>query len=246
MNTSYNENDLIEYFKPFDSFTSADISLFFRKIEPEIKQSTINWRTHRLVQKSVIYSLGKGIFTLKPIVEFKPIADKTIISLSRIISKTFPFINFVIWNNSILNTISQHISNKNIILIEVEKDSIESVFLLLKEKKKEVYINPSAEIINNYIYDSNKTVYVIKNLISESPLLKVDNYTMPSIEKILVDVYSNPSLFQSYQGRELRYLFTNAFEKYSISVQKMIRYATRRGKKEELLLFIQQIIGNKN
>src|SRR5690606_10056296 len=47
--------------------------------------------------------------------------------------------------------------------------------------------------------------------------------------------------FVAQQGVEMRTIFKNAFEKYTINQSKMLRYADRRRKKEELSQFVKTI-----
>jgi hypothetical protein len=53
-------------------------------------------------------------------------------------------------------------------------------------------------------------------------------------------------LFSSQQGAELTRIYETAFEKYTISEIKLLRYATRRNKKEVIEQLInKQRNGNK-
>ena len=52
-----------------------------------------------------------------------------------------------------------------------------------------------------------------------------------SIEKIMVDLYID-KLYLHYQGRELRTIYENIFEKYDINMRKLLNYAKLRMKIE--------------
>jgi hypothetical protein len=58
---------------------------------------------------------------------------------------------------------------------------------------------------------------------------------------MLVDIFCDDVIFSAQQGGEMRTIFKNAFEKYTINQSKMLRYADRRRKKEELNQFIKTI-----
>jgi len=57
----------------------------------------------------------------------------------------------------------------------------------------------------------------------------------------LVDIFCDEVIFSSQQGAEKRTIFTEAFAKYTINQSKMLRYADRRRKKEELDQFVKTI-----
>ena len=74
---------------------------------------------------------------------------------------------------------------------------------------------------------------LVKNYISESPVISVDGVTSASLEKILVDITIAPE-FEFARGAELYTIFKNADQMYRIGEKTMLRYAARRGKKEEM------------
>jgi len=63
---------------------------------------------------------------------------------------------------------------------------------------------------------------------------------VPALKKILVDLYADIDLFSFIQGNELFHITKNAIEKYSINYGKLLRYATRRAKKEEIISSINK------
>jgi hypothetical protein len=101
-------------------------------------------------------------------------------------------------------------------------------------------------VIENYLLRI-KSAIIVKTLISEAPIQTVQNITVPTIEKILVDLFCDKNLFYAYQGKELHTIFQEAFSKYTINQNKLMRYSNRRGKKEEFIKYLKQIqiIGNK-
>ncbi|MBX2965948.1 MAG: hypothetical protein KF845_07365 [Cyclobacteriaceae bacterium] len=62
-----------------------------------------------------------------------------------------------------------------------------------------------------------------------------------TIEKMLVDIFCDDVIFSAQQGAEMRTIFKNAFDKYTINQSKMLRYADRRRKKEQLSQFVKTI-----
>jgi len=62
-----------------------------------------------------------------------------------------------------------------------------------------------------------------------------------TIEKLLVDIFCDEIVFVAQQGGEMQIIFRNAFEKYSINENKMLRYADRRSKKEAFNIYLNKI-----
>jgi hypothetical protein len=123
-----------------------------------------------------------------------------------------------------------------ITILEVDKDVINIVFNTLKEKRNNVYLNPNSNEITNYILDEDSII--VKALLKEAPLERINNIQVPKIEKILVDLFSEKNLLQTYQGREMENIFYNIFEDYNVNLTTLYRYARNRGIKEKLENFL--------
>jgi len=132
-----------------------------------------------------------------------------------------------------------HQPGKFYLLVEVEKESMESVFYFLKENKHPVYLNPGTDIISKYI-SSEKNTIIIKPLVSEAPLQNIKDVNTITIEKMLVDIFCDEIIFSAQQGSEMKNIFNDAFKKYTIHENRMLRYADRRRRKEELIKYLKK------
>jgi thioredoxin-related protein len=119
------------------------------------------------------------------------------------------------------------------LIVEVEKDAAESIFHFIKEKFKNVYLNPNAETYKNYIAGNTDSI-IVKSMITESPLQEIYSVHAPSIEKILVDIYCDTNIYSAFQGKEMQNIYRNAVNNYTVNLSTLARYALRRGKKEEI------------
>lgn len=233
---------LKQRFEGLNDFKTIDIADFYRNFEPDLKSTTINWRVYSLVEKGILERIGKGVFKIGKTWVFVPNMDNKTKAISNKLQSKFPFSTFCIWNTSLLNEFSVHISNNHFTLVEVERESLESVFLSLKEKYNAVFLNPNADMLEQYVFNASNPI-IVKPLISEAPLQRIKNINTATIEKILVDLFCDEDLFQIYQGRERNIIFKEAYSKYTINNTKLLRYASRRGRKDELEKYLNQIIG---
>ena len=234
---------LKSYFETKKDFNTSDIANFYRVDQPELKISTVNWRIYNLVQNGIIERVGKGVFRIGKNNYFYPELDLKLKTLHNKIQNQFPVISFCIWKNTFLDEFTRHHSSKNFTIIEAEKEVSESIYYFIKENNKFAFFNPSSHILEEFIFNIKDPI-IIKSMISEAPLQIIKDYQTVTLEKMLVDVFCDEELFFIYQGKEMRSIFKEAFEKYSINTNKLLRYASRRGKKEEINKYINQIIGN--
>jgi len=125
-------------------------------------------------------------------------------------------------------------------LIEVEKDSIQSIFYYLKELNYAVFSDPTSDIIEKYL-PNNKDILIVKPLVTEAPTQNIKSIDTISLEKLLVDIYCDDVIFAPQQGAEMRTIFETALTKYAINQSRMLRYASRKGKKESFTKYLNSI-----
>jgi len=85
-----------------------------------------------------------------------------------------------------------------------------------------------------------KSVIVVRPLVTGSPSQLSINVPTTTIEKLLVDLFSDKE-FEFLQGYELTYIFNNAFSKYTINLDRLLRYASRKEKRTVIADYIKTI-----
>jgi predicted aldo/keto reductase-like oxidoreductase len=118
-------------------------------------------------------------------------------------------------------------------LQKLQTEKADRIFLnnLNTESNKRVFLLPSLTDFERYI--STNDAIIIRLLISESPLQLVEGISTPTIEKVLVDIVGDVE-FSFLQGSEINHVYTTIFERHNVNKNKLLRYATRRGRKEEV------------
>ena len=228
------------HFKDKNVIEIADIIDFYRVTDEQIKSTTIRWRVHSLVQKGILQRVGRGKFRFGKSTNYIPEISPQLKSIYNKILNNFPFIRVCVWHTSIFNEFMQHQIGKFYYLIEVEKDATEAIFYSLRERKLSVFLNPNQEILDKYVPE-NKDIYIIKTLVSEAPTQQIGKICTTSIEKMLVDIFCDEILFAAQQGAEMRTVFNEAFSKYTVNQNKMLRYADRRKRKNDFNNYLKTI-----
>lgn len=126
------------------------------------------------------------------------------------------------------------------ILVEAEKDAMENIFYFLKENKTNVFIDPTFGILSRYSSDEKETI-IVKPLVSEAPIQRLEGVWTITIEKMLVDIFSDEIIFAAQQGGELQHIFNEAFIRYTINESRMLRYANRKRKKESFNNYLNKV-----
>jgi hypothetical protein len=229
-----------EYFKDKKFLETHDIIQFYKDLDASIKNATVNWRVYSLIQLGILNRIGRGKFVLGEGKMYLPENSTKIKSLNAKLKKKFPYLNFCVWSTSLFNEFMVHQPGRFYILVEVEKDATQSVFFYLKENKLSVFIDPTKDLIEKYMPDEKET-FMVKALVSEAPIQLINGVNIPTIEKMLVDIFCDDVIFDAQQGNEMRTIFREAMKKYTINENRMLRYADRRRKKEDFKNYLNNI-----
>lgn len=171
---------------------------------------------------------------------YQPEITTKLFKINKTIHANFPFITYCLWQQQWINEFSQHIAKTGVVLVEVERDSAESIYHFLKDSFASVFYKPGKEMLQDYILGLESAL-LVKPLVSEAPIQEIRGVPTVTIEKLLIDVYSDEE-FVYMQGQETIHVFENAFSSYSINQSKLLRYANRKKKK----LKVEEILRNHN
>jgi hypothetical protein len=229
-------------FKQHDAISVRHLFDYWMKTEGLANRGTVDWRIHDLKQKNVLQEIKKGWYTffVKPV--YAPAPDKMHIKLDKILRENYRNVRYCIWNTNWLNEFTLHQFSQENPLVEIEKDLQDSLRDLLGQHN---YTDVAWSIGNQRMrFSGIKNPIFILPLISRSPLQKTmpdtKRYPIPSLEKILVDIYENESLFYFFQGAELKLIFEHALSQYAINFTTLFGYAKRRNKEESIKVYIKQ------
>jgi hypothetical protein len=231
-------SDLQTYFGEKPEISLEDLREYFQSIDPDIPDSTVNWRVHDMIKSSILHRTGRGQFELGSGRQYLPELNPRVMKILKFIQRNFSDITYCAWNSDMLNEFAQHLTAYPFIVVDVEKEVAESVYYSIKEHFNGVFLRPSELLINDLLPDFRLPI-IIRHLISESPINEQNNLPLVSLEKILVDVFCDME-FKFLAGGERRAIFRNAYYKYTINENKLLRYAARKGRRPDIHKYIKE------
>jgi len=230
-------HEIIEIFKEEPQISSAELRNFYKLREPDLKDSTINWRIWWLKENGVISSIKKGMYVLRENKEHSPTVSRQVKRISNQIKKNFPYTNYSIWDTEWLNEYMIHQPGNFTIIVEVEESAVSAVYTTIQGIMPNVFIYPLAKDVMRLINSSDKSI-VVKQLVSRSPIREFQKVKIPKLEKILVDLFIDDELFIEYQGEELINIFNSVSNQHVINFTTLFSYAARRNNKENIKKFM--------
>ena len=234
------KNIITFYLEQFDTISTAQAYDLFREKEKNIPKNTVSRRLHYMVKEGSIECVGRGNFRLNTHSKINFEITQIMKDMAEDIKAGFPLISYCIWTTDILKSLSHHVQAESFILVDVEKEGMDAVLHFLSEKydyvfKEDVYFSAKESL------PRDKQHIIIRLLVSEAPVYKVNNVPVPGIEKMLVDFFCDTAVFNFLKGNELVKVWQNAFDKSIINRNRLLRYANRRGRKKDILNLIKQV-----
>jgi hypothetical protein len=227
-------NKLVKRFKGRDDISTDELFTFFRKEEPRIPNNTISWRIYHLKHKGILTHVGRATYSVgkSDKENFVPTISAHVKKIYSHIKKELPYLKVSMWDTRLLNSFMVHQMGRFFLVVETEKEGMESVFNLLSENNKNVFLNPDKKTLELYSANFKESI-IIHQLISEAPTMEVQGVVTSSIEKLLVDCIAEKEILNGHK-EELGNIFNSIAEKYNISIKSAQRYARRRGQYPEL------------
>lgn len=227
---------MVEYFGYNNPFTSKELYNLFKIDDDTLNENTFRWRIYNLKKQGKISSIARGVYILEDKIKFEYKITARMKRIYNLAYRMFPDESICIWSTKWLNEYMNHQPMNHFIILEVDRDIIDIIFQELKNRINRVYLNPKIEEINNYILDEN--AIIVKPIIKEVPLTLSNKVKVPKVEKLLVDLFFESNLLIAYQGKEMVNIFENIFERYSINITTLYRYAKNRGIREKIESFL--------
>lgn len=226
------EKHINRYFKGNERLSKQELVGAIKKDFPDWTDNTINMYLTKLKKRGIVNAPSRGVYEMYSHIPFQPNISIRLKRMFNKVKREFPYITFCIWDTAWLSEFMRHQPFKHYLILEVEKDAAESVFTFLAEIHKNVFFNPNEEIFDRYIHHQDE-VLIVKNMVSEAPLLEKEKIVIPALEKLLVDMLIDTELFSAQQN-EKEFMMRTVTEKYTLNELKMRRYAVRRNREREI------------
>ena len=199
----------------------------------------VNLTLNRMVKSGRLLREGRGLYRVKDNRrEFLPVLSSLSLEIASIFQNELPFAKYCLYEGEWINPFMHHLAGNMLHYLEVERDSIDSIFDHLIAKGYTVYIRPDREFMYRYVDIHNPKAIILKPLVSESPLVWISNIPCSTLEKLLVDM-SKDQDFDYLKGTEYLRIVANIKRTYIINEQRLLRYASRRSAREEILTALQ-------
>lgn len=210
-----------------------------KMLKTDLSENTYHWAISRMVRDGSLIRMGYDAYALpsdSPKFEYRPEYSDTALDLIRLISEKYPYVLFTAFETVLMNEFLNHLIAQNTIFIQVEKESSIYIFRFLQEQGvQNVLYKPGRKEFA--LYWSGECV-VVTDMISEAPL-RTDNPHSIMLEKMLVDMSADKLISGTFSKAEFPDIMEQAQSRYKLDKVRMLRYARRRNRQEDLLKYLE-------
>lgn len=223
------------------NFTTQELVVILEAINPQANPKTHSWKIYQLKKEGYINQVGRGLysFSFKP--DYKPELSLKAKRLNNRIKNLIELSGLAIWETKMYEDLVGKPILKEYTFVMVPKDEMEPLFNEMLGFSKKVILNPNKEIIQRYLLPFDEAI-IITPLLSELPLIETTDYITPALEGILVNFWFKNEDYLKPLGIVLEEVYKYAFKKYNVNQSKLLRYAARRDKRNEIESFIRNIL----
>ena len=228
------------------TFNRKDLLRHIIEKNPDINEGAVDLQVNRLLSSGVLKRSGRGKYMVDrnrlPEFVYLPSEQEQHIFLK--LKAKFPLLDMCVWSPRVLVSYMMHVPNIAYTFVDVEKDGMETVFHVLQDMRlgRNILFSPSAVDCERYLAGDS---IVVRQLVGQSPLTEVNGCKVPRIEKILVDALGDNELSFA-GGSEIYNIYEYAFERNNVNKSKLLRYASRRNRKEKVEHIINTINNDKS
>ena len=229
------------------TFNRKDLLRHIVEKNPDIKEGAVDLQVNRMLSSGMLKRNGRGKYMVdgSRLPEFVYLPSEQEQDMFLKLRAKFPLLDMCVWSPQVLASYMLHVPNIAYIFVDVEKDGMETVFHVLQDMRlgRNILFSPSAVDCERYLAGTDSIV--VRQLVGQSPLTEVNGCKVPRIEKILVDALGDNELSFA-GGSEIYNIYEYAFERNNVNKSKLLRYASRRNRKDKVEHIINTINNDKS
>jgi hypothetical protein len=219
--------------------TIDDISSSIIAVYSNISRKTIIWKVNQLIKEEKIVRVGRGVYLVAYKKKFRQAVSIAAKQACNIIENSLKYLDITLTDTSSIGELMVLQPFSSIINLEVKKTAVSSVVSTLRKEKIPAYRKNDYPQLERYL-ESNQPI-LVRPVLSVNPAMpKENNVKFAIIEKILVDLVCDTDIYGQYQDIELYNIYRNATELYAINYSQILKYASARGKKDDVVDYLQE------
>ena len=213
-------------------------SIILGSSNANISDVAVHKRINKMISLGKLFRVGNGQYAFldKQKFDYSLTNGLSLDVLDKLVNHFDKTAEYIIYESTLLNRFLNHLIARSTVIVEAEKDLVESIFWFLKEKDfKNVLLNPSEN--ENFIYNPyDGSGVIVKTMVSKSPIDNKRHKT--TIEKLVVDIVCDKRLNMFYEGAEIPHMVEDILTDYVVKIDSVRNYAKRRNCFDKFMKYV--------
>ena len=221
-------------------YSHRELIGLLKKDYPHMRDSSYHWAIYGMLKNGEIIKTARNVYMVPDGKEkqiYRPLYSDLAAKLIWQIAEKYPSVQFTVFETGLMNDFLNHLVAQNTIFIQAEKEISVFVFRFLQESGYEHLLYKPKKV--DYALYWEKDCIVVTDTISEAPLSASAPHEI-CLEKMLVDMYCDKLISTTYSKSEYPQVLQQAMESYHMEIPKMMRYARRRGRENEIKHILEE------
>ena len=231
----------VQKLEPDRQYSRQALVSELRQDNPQLRESSFHWAISGMLRSGSIIKTGYNEYQIpdgrekKP---YRPLYSELAAALLTQISEKYPLVSFTVFETVLMNDFLNQLIAQNTVFLQVEKEFSIFVFRYLQDLGcTDLMYKPSKA---DYALYWKPDCIVVTDLISEAPINEGSSHDI-CLEKLLVDMYCDKLISTTYSQAEYQDVLQEAVHNWYVEKPKLLRYARRRGKEEEIKHILEGI-----
>ena len=221
-------------------YSNQELIKLLKSDYPHMRETSCHWAVCGMLKGGDITKIARNVYVVQNLREkpvYRPTYSELAAKLIAQISDKFPSVHFTVFETALMNDFLNHLVAQNTVFVQAEKDISIFIFRFLQELGyAHLLYKPNKA---DYALYWEKDCIVVTDMISEAPLSASAPHEI-CLEKMLVDMYCDKLISSAYSKSEYPEVLKQAMETYHIESTKMMRYARRRGRENEMKKILEE------
>jgi len=216
----------------------SDIVAFVEGQNKDASRKTIIWNINDLIRQGKAVRVGRGAYGFVPKMRFNPAMSETARNACSILQSKLKYLVVTVTDTSVLGQFMNLLPFSTIVVIEARRSATAAVLSTLRKEGVDAYAKRDFASLEQYV--SSSQPFLVRPELSVNPsLTQYNNVRTSSLEKMLVDLVCDESIYGQYQGEELLNIYNNSTIDYAVNYSQMLKYAAARKKKDSVMEILQ-------
>ena len=203
----------------------------------EMSDNSLIWMIGYLVKCGKLVHVGRNQYALsdRKKAVYSPMYSQYASDIMDRIANKYPAIGFTVFESVLLNEFLNHLIARNTVFVQTERDTSAFIFDFIRENiQSNALYKPSERDYSRYW---RPDMIIVLDWTSQAPLSLTAPHDITP-EKMLVDIYCDKTIRLTYRGSEYKSIVNAVYDRYHVDTVRLLRYAGRRNKAEEIKVFL--------